>query len=385
MSRFLGPVHHWMYDKIRMAEDINKRILLAFDNNYKDEVDAEYPINISDNLEDVIDLSNIHGWLSKEIATVESRLAFIVINLLYEDENNMKKIEEIFFKYAASLKNLNKSSPENIYSSLTRVLLDGMPCDQCQRVVASSDSLVKVEIIENMHEKYYEESFYGVALYNDLRKAFIKGFLEDTDYVLSDFEKDYFIIKKIDDKNAIDILMNEHQNILRMIKVVRELSLKAMENKEISIPDVRSIAGFIKGYADKLHHEKEEEILFQYMSDELDDVARTLINHGMLVEHDQGRLHVKSLLDAATSYENEVNNRSLLDILTELMGWSNLLERHIEKEDTVVYPYAQRSLSKDSLSIIDEKSVKYDEVGNNIEDAKKYLLLLENLENKYLF
>ena len=58
-------------------------------------------------------------------------------------------------------------------------------------------------------------------------------------------------------------LMIEHRLIERMIDVVRE-ELKIVENKNKLDPDfVDRTVDFIRTYADRCHHGKEEDILFR--------------------------------------------------------------------------------------------------------------------------
>ena len=88
MSAFLGKIHYWLYNKIQLHEDlINDVVNLAKKNGY----DSENLLNKSysmygypavGSLENEIDHSNIHGWLQERIISVESRLAYIITELL---------------------------------------------------------------------------------------------------------------------------------------------------------------------------------------------------------------------------------------------------------------------------------------------------------------
>ncbi|MFC1546440.1 hemerythrin domain-containing protein, partial [bacterium] len=64
----------------------------------------------------------------------------------------------------------------------------------------------------------------------------------------------------------IDPLINEHRLIERMIKL---MSKKLNEIKEKNVVDVTFIdtaVDFIRTYADKCHHGKEEDILFRELA-----------------------------------------------------------------------------------------------------------------------
>ena len=105
--------------------------------------------------------------------------------------------------------------------------------------------------------------------------------------------------------------------------------------------------------------QKEEKILFQAMMERLGTVAVNLIQHGMLVEHDLARLHVMELENALNAYEKEKTPENKLDIIANAVGYCYLLKRHVDKENAVVYPYAEKNLSADVMKQLDEEAVRY--------------------------
>ena len=72
-----------------------------------------------------------------------------------------------------------------------------------------------------------------------------------------------------------------------------------------------------------------------------------IIKHGMLVEHDLIRAHVRALDEALKLYAQEPKTEYNLQVLTEAMAYANRLQQHVEKENNVVYPLADRGLSDD--------------------------------------
>ena len=66
MSAFLGPIHFWLYNKIRFQEGLSDRILShAKEQSWKNAgiIAGKYEISELKPLEELIDLRNIHGWL----------------------------------------------------------------------------------------------------------------------------------------------------------------------------------------------------------------------------------------------------------------------------------------------------------------------------------
>ena len=177
----------------------------------------------------------------------------------------------------------------------------------------------------------------------------------------------------------IDLMIQEHKHVERILKVTRRGCLRLMENKDIDYEDFDRIIYFIKNYADEYHHKKEEQILFKAMIEYLGDTAETVVKHGMMVEHDYGRLYIKNLEEALDKLKNGYYEAKL-DVIANAISYTHLLERHIEKENNVVFTFARNKLSKDVLVNIDKECVIYE--NENKQSREKCLDILTDLENK---
>ena len=116
------------------------------------------------------------------------------------------------------------------------------------------------------------------------------------------------------------------------------------------------------------------------MVDEIGETAEKVVKYGMLVEHDLGRLYVTNLNEALEALKNG-NAEAKLDVIANAVSYTNLLERHIHKEDNVIYKFAQRELKKDTMYVINEECVSFEEKNNNVKDEN--LEILKNLKEKY--
>lgn len=183
--------------------------------------------------------------------------------------------------------------------------------------------------------------------------------------------------------NSIQLMMEEHQNILRMLAVVRKACYGILQGGDICYEDFHQMIDFIKNYADAHHHGKEENILFHEMVENLGALGNKLITHGMLVEHDSGRLFIQEL-QAALDRVKDGDEASKLDVIANAIGYTHLLKRHIDKEDAVVYTFATRQLSADILSKVEDASAHFEEKANEQGIPAFYLDLLQTLEKKYL-
>lgn len=183
--------------------------------------------------------------------------------------------------------------------------------------------------------------------------------------------------------NSVTIMMEEHQNILRMLKVVRKACYRVMTKNEIDYDDFAAMIDFIRTYADQHHHGKEEKLMFKKMQEHMGKIGENLITHGMLVEHDLGRLHMQEL-EGALLRVKAGDDESRLDIIANAISYTHLLERHIKKEDDLVYPFGEKQLSPEILAQINEQTQAFEDEAAKRNTQATYLSRLVKMEEKYM-
>jgi hemerythrin-like domain-containing protein len=176
-------------------------------------------------------------------------------------------------------------------------------------------------------------------------------------------------------------MVEEHRNIRRMLSVVRKYCSRILNGETVNYEDFFGIIEFIRGYADKHHHGKEETLLFARMTEELGPAANKLVRYGMNVEHDMGRLFVQDLEIAVRRVlDGDLDAR--LDVIANAISYTHLLERHIEKEDSVVYKFAQRDLAIETKERLERECFDFERAARAENIQTKYLALLEEFENR---
>lgn len=192
---------------------------------------------------------------------------------------------------------------------------------------------------------------------------------------------------------SIDLMVKEHSDIQKMISCIHKRCCQILDNDDkvcdannnilpATIKEFYNFIDFTRNYADHHHHGKEEKILFPQMTLHLGKIAENLITHGMLVEHDLGRAHIRALETSLKMYQEEPKTEQKLSILTETMGYANLLLLHTEKENSVVYTYAERMLSQELKEKIDLECREFEEEQEKLGVQKKYLEMLEDFTVK---
>ncbi len=189
MSAFLGKIHYWLYDKVKLQEKLIENVIeLAEEKGYKSEdmlrvSYSRYGFPAAGLLENQIDETNIHGWLQEKIKSVESRLAYVVTELLQNKVITEGEVADVFYKNAVgTMKELDisKSSPHDFFNLIFDYIIEGMPCDNVNRITENSETKITWETTKNLHKDYWEEVGGDSSNFNNFRDSWINGFLSES-------------------------------------------------------------------------------------------------------------------------------------------------------------------------------------------------------------
>lgn len=163
-------------------------------------------------------------------------------------------------------------------------------------------------------------------------------------------------------------LVDEHKLILRFIALVPAISASLDLGRE---EDRRLVAGsvdFIRSYADRFHHAKEEDLLFERF-DKTSDILRV-----MYEDHRNGRARVKAAVEA-------LERRDRDGVAANLAAYVAILQQHIRKEDEILYPWMDRKLSTREVG---ELYAAFRKIDSDFEEkAAGYEAFVRALEDKY--
>nr|WP_315020106.1 hemerythrin domain-containing protein [uncultured Aminipila sp.] len=181
--------------------------------------------------------------------------------------------------------------------------------------------------------------------------------------------------------NYIEMMVEEHRNIKRMLLVIRKYCYKVLKNEDINYEDFFALIDFVRNYADKHHHGKEEKLLFDRMMKELGPTAEKFIRNGMLVEHDFGRMHMQEL-EIAVNKVIDGDDEAKLDLIANAISYTHLLHRHIDKEDNVVYQFAKKNLSQEVQEILEQECSQFEQDARDKNIQAKYVDMIAEFEEK---
>ncbi len=163
-------------------------------------------------------------------------------------------------------------------------------------------------------------------------------------------------------------MVEEHGLIKRWLalipKVIENLDLESEDGLKL----INNGIDFIRNYADKYHHAKEEDETFKYFNENL-DIIKVILN-----DHAKVRGHVRAMLQAIEDKDKKV-------LAEHLKAYSEILPEHIKKEDEILYPWMDRNLS---TSQVGQLFLKFNEIDIEYGDApERYRTFIETLENKF--
>ena len=129
----------------------------------------------------------------------------------------------------------------------------------------------------------------------------------------------------------IALLMIEHRQIERMIPVLKEEAKKARAG-EINTDRICALVDFVRSYADRCHHGKEEDILFVALLEKPMPLDLKAIMEGLIEDHKISRTNTKVVVEAVQRYR--AGDKGALETMANALEFlANLYPRHIEMED----------------------------------------------------
>lgn len=170
------------------------------------------------------------------------------------------------------------------------------------------------------------------------------------------------------------ILADEHRYILKVAGALKTETTALAEGKPLDTAFFNNAVDFIRNYADKFHHAKEEDILFAEFCNNLENAHCNPVEQ-MLHEHETGRNYVRGLEDA-------VRRKSVPDVIENARGYASLIEEHIYKEDNIFYPMADQAIPAGIHDAMLGKFKRAEKIRFDRQLRDRYMALAGELEKR---
>lgn len=170
-------------------------------------------------------------------------------------------------------------------------------------------------------------------------------------------------------------LMIEHRLIERMITLIKQKLNQIEKTNQVDPLLIDTIVDFIRIYADRTHHGKEEDILFRELSNKQMSDQDIKIMDELVDEHVLGRKTTKELVEANLKYRNGEKS-ALTVIISKLRNLVDFYPKHIEKEDKIFFPAYMKYLSDEEDQLMLKEFYEFDREMIH----EKYKSVLKELE-----
>ena len=147
-----------------------------------------------------------------------------------------------------------------------------------------------------------------------------------------------------------DSLVREHEIIEQVLDSLEREARAVAGGKPVDRQFFTGSITFVRQFADGIHHQKEEQILFPALC------AAGMPKDGgpvgvMLYEHDEGRGHIRAM-DAALQAASDGDIAAREQLVHEALAYVELLRAHIQKENMILFPMAGKVLNLRQQEIV---------------------------------
>jgi hemerythrin-like domain-containing protein len=153
--------------------------------------------------------------------------------------------------------------------------------------------------------------------------------------------------------------MIEHRLIERMIALLEERAARAQREVDIDGRLIEASVDFIRTYADRTHHGKEEDILFEALATRDLSPDHRGVMEDLVDEHVRARELVADLVAAQERFRHG-NTEALSEIVQRIDDLVGLYPGHIEKEDKVFFPAAMDYFDPSEQEAMLERMWRFD-------------------------
>jgi hemerythrin-like domain-containing protein len=181
--------------------------------------------------------------------------------------------------------------------------------------------------------------------------------------------------------SPVETLMKEHRVIERVLGALAVFAGRIAEGNEDVRHTAAQFAEFFQSFADRCHHGKEEDLLFKELEKQGMPAGAGPIGV-MLKEHEEGRACVREI--ASIGDGNGPLSHTEQDRLHQAISeYVPLLQAHIQKEDHVLFPMADRLLSQELKENLSQQFEQFERehIGKGVHDELH--ALAESLVDQY--
>jgi len=171
-----------------------------------------------------------------------------------------------------------------------------------------------------------------------------------------------------------DHLRAEHENILSFLGILGRMCTGLEAKRSMSFLHLGYAIEFMKIFVDKIHHGKEEGMLFPMMRNAGGHKESGQVSE-LMIDHIKGRSLSRDM-DLAASRYGEYDRDAAARLVERAKSYISLLTKHIGRENEIYFPIVEKLLTEKHKK---ELWGSFEEVDKTM--TREYALMLKTIEN----
>ena len=143
---------------------------------------------------------------------------------------------------------------------------------------------------------------------------------------------------------ATEQLKREHDAVKLTLRILEQACKRLEDGQSVDTSHLEELVDFFRTFIDRCHHAKEENMLFAALQESLDPDDAERVG-ALIKDHVTGRNLVRDLSFAIAEYKAG-DARAASAIVRHARNYITLLNQHIDIEDNVLYPLANKRLKE---------------------------------------
>ena len=166
--------------------------------------------------------------------------------------------------------------------------------------------------------------------------------------------------KEATDLSPVDGLTLEHDLIRSVLRAMDGVVNRMASDRAMDPFRLVRIIDFVETYAHRVHHGKEEEILFRELHEKDLEPAHRQTMEELAREHVEMRRLVGDLAEALEAHRDGNGEESLSAIREALRGLTEIYPSHLEREEGEFFPAVEAYLGEDEMQVLMEAMAGHD-------------------------
>jgi hemerythrin-like domain-containing protein len=179
--------------------------------------------------------------------------------------------------------------------------------------------------------------------------------------------------------NPTQDLRNEHHGIQLMLSVMGQVSARLKKAEDIPQDHLKRIHEFLKTFADRCHHGKEEDILFPELKKNPQNLP--LLNQ-LLGEHMSGRDLIRGMGESLPNYLP--GSAHAVHIAVNMDAYISLLARHINLENGKLFSLVEKEFPQKMMDDLAERFERLEREVIGVGRHEEFHRWLEEFKGIYL-